>query len=372
LTEGVASAIELSPSYELHTMFRWNELKVRLSQVSWIWAILITCLALVTLAVAVPSRRMESMLAVSGLATMAYMYGLFVAQSGTNMAWPGTATAFLAAAAPLVAAIVAVAATGWRRSVPSLSEAMFVLALAAAPYTYAFGTNSSMTQSATSATVFVVVALAFCLRKGLDPAAARRGIVMVGGAGLAVTTLVVLAAMERPYRLLAPLRLQESVVALGASQGRVSVDAETARYVQDLRHAIGAGDRDAPPVIDMTGEYPGAIFAIGGKPIGLPWLIGGYTGSGALAARALRKFDCRTLASSWVLLERNGQRSLPVAVLESFGRQLTSAIEVRGPRENELHLLMPPESDRDAASARCEASRKNVPSTATQGRRDTD
>jgi hypothetical protein len=260
----------------------------------------------------------------------------------------------LAAAPAGIAIVIAGAALGLRKA-PRLADVAFTLALLITPYTFAYGTKSNIFHIAPAAFVVVTLATAYGLHKTLDPARARGASAILGAAGLVVTTLVVAVAMERPYRLPVPLRLQETVLAVGQGQSHLRVDAAMAHYVEAFRRAIGARADVAPGVIDLTGASPGALFAAGAFPVGLPWMIGRLPGSETVAAEALRKVDCPTLAASWILSEEGGKRALPSSVLEGIGRQLRPGIELRGP--NGVQALTPPEEDLTAATARCQAMR---------------
>lgn len=262
----------------------------------------------------------------------------------------------LLSAAPAGMVIMIAAAAVASRRMPRLAEVALTLALLVTPYTFAYGTKSNIFHIAPAAFVVFALATAYGLYKTLGQEPARAVTTILGAAGLAVTTLVVAVAMERPYRLSAPLRLQETVLTVGQGQSRLRVDPATAQYVETFRRAIGARADAAPGVIDVTGASPGAIFAAGAFPIGLPWMIGRLPGSEIVAAEALREVDCQTLARSWILSEEDGERPLPSSVLEGIGRQIRPDIEVRSPHG--VQALTPPEADSGAATARCQALRR--------------
>ena len=62
----------------------------------------------------------------------------------------------------------------------------------------------------------------------------------------------------------------------------------------------------------MSGRLPGFIYAIKGKTFGHPWMAGGYPGSNAFARRILNDMPSTILEKVWILLEKDGPRSLDI------------------------------------------------------------
>lgn len=356
IAESMAVLRALAPDYDAWSAFRLDPLKFNASEIRAFWAILVAALMLSTIVAVFPKSRAATVLATGALAAAASVYWLLDPQSLSAMTWVRPASGMLLAAAPGGIAIMIAATALALRRMPRPAEVALTLALLVAPYTFAYGTKSNIFHIAPAAFTMITVAAAYALHKALDPARARAVSAILGAAGLAVTTLVVTGAMERPYRLSAPLRLQETVLTVGQGQSRIRVDPATARYIEAFRRTIGARDRVAPGVIDVTGASPGALFAAGAFPVGLPWMIGDLPGSEIVATGALRKVDCQTLAASWILSEENGERALPSAVLERIGRQLRPTIELESPHG--IQALTPPEGDVSAAATRCQALRR--------------
>ena len=87
-----------------------------------------------------------------------------------------------------------------------------------------------------------------------------------------------------------------------------------ADYIDGLAtQAAASGFKPGDPLVDLTGHYPGMLYLLGAKSIGAPWLIGGYPGSGKLAAAELGRVQ-RGPERAWILAEPAPTR-LPTWVL---------------------------------------------------------
>jgi hypothetical protein len=107
------------------------------------------------------------------------------------------------------------------------------------------------------------------------------------------------------------------------ADGRLELHEDTAREVSSLQEVAAREGFLAPTtLIDLTGESPGAAVVLGASAPGAPWLIGGYTGSDAYAARLLGRVSCDELAQAWLLSAPAGTRSLSTTVLDTFGATL--------------------------------------------------
>jgi hypothetical protein len=167
---------------------------------------------------------------------------------------------------------------------------------------------------------------------------------------LAVTTAVAIARTEFPFRQRTALRLQDVPVAVGPRGDQILlVDRETARYFAELGAELQRlGFRRGDGMIDMTGESPGIVFAIGGVALGEPWLLGNYPGSTPFAKRALARVSCEQLANAWILMAPGGERAISPAVLKSVGlspRLDSGSAELRRRSRKDLHVIVPPQRD---------------------------
>lgn len=82
-----------------------------------------------------------------------------------------------------------------------------------------------------------------------------------------------------PYRQSQPLFLNKSVTRIGkVSQLRLS--SGFSNYIASTRLALSKNEfKPGTPILDLSGQSPGLIYAVEGRAIGQPWMIGGYKGS---------------------------------------------------------------------------------------------
>lgn len=238
----------------------------------------------------------------------------------------------------------------WRGS--ALRDGGIALCFFLVPHAVALGSNTNYWATGGIAGFFWAIGALYLIRPMLEGRACA-GVLITFAAGIQIATvLVVAAAMERPYRQIAPLREQDTLIVLGANGGRLSVSVATARYIETWRQAASAaGFAPGMPMIDLSGQSPTLLFALGAQQIGQPWTIGGYPGSERRAVAALASLPCSTLSQAWVLIEPDGPRSLDQSVLASLGldpttyRSVASVMTPPGaggyPASREQRLLRP-------------------------------
>ena len=62
------------------------------------------------------------------------------------------------------------------------------------------------------------------------------------------------------------------------------------RYLSEAQQKMRlAGFEKGEYILDMTGRSPGFIYAINGKPLLAPWILGGYSGSNNLLEYLISK-----------------------------------------------------------------------------------
>lgn len=169
-----------------------------------------------------------------------------------------------------------------------------------------------------------------------------------------------------PYRQTAPLTDSTDTVRFGGSGSTLFLTHDFASYIATLQTIAGkAGFKAHDPIIDLTGHYPGALFAIGARPAGAAWLIGGYPASNRMVKHLLEAAPCPTLATAWILSEPAGERHLSPDVLDTSGIDIARDYEIVGtldsptgtyPESYKQHLLKPKRAAQEAAAA-CEAAR---------------
>lgn len=186
---------------------------------------------------------------------------------------------------------------------------------------------------------------------------------------MVMTIVIVEHGMEHPYRDPVPLTSSTVSVRMGEAGKMLLVNPSFATYLETLRQLSSkAGFQPGTPAIDLTGHYPGSLHAIGAKPVGAPWLIGGYPGSDQLAAFNLDLVACQELVRSWVLTEPDGPLRLSPDLLKRYGIDLQRDFEVLGtldapiggfPKSYQQELLKPKLASREALSA-CENARAGI------------
>lgn len=188
------------------------------------------------------------------------------------------------------------------------------------PYIYAFGTNGNYWQAGGNVVIFWLLSGLMLLSPF---ARARNDFLFLVPLILAVQSLtatLLQKGLEFPYRQTQALRLNDTATEVGLPGSTLFLSNGYAKYFEDAKSAaLRAGFITNTPVIDMTGQSPGILYALRAENIGQAWTIGGYSGSSELAKAALNRTSCEKIASAWVLFESDGPRSIPLGVLPSLG-----------------------------------------------------
>lgn len=200
----------------------------------------------------------------------------------------------------------------WRdvRGVTGVSVLLFVL-----PICYSVGTNGSLPAHTQMAAVFAIVALMLPLRRLHALGLVHGGAVMAVLSLLCVPMLVSeLRALDDPvftYRLRTGLLDQRFGLELGDRRRTLHLDAITRDSLHRLQLRMRElGYQPGQPVLDATGDGPGLVYALGGRPLGVAWIIGGYPGSERAAARVLDAVAPAELRRAWVLVADDSPRAL--------------------------------------------------------------
>lgn len=196
------------------------------------------------------------------------------------------------------------------------------------PHVYAFGSNNNYFQKGSSVSLFWILAGLFFIGPMIRNN--KKGSILVPlalGTQL-IVALVLRNAFEDPYRQEGRIALNDQRVAIGHPGSSLLLSKGYADYVKEvLVSAQSAGFVEGTPVIDLTGQSPGVLYAMGALSIGQPWNIGGYPGSFTLATEALRLVLCEKIAKAWVLDEPEGPRGISKTLLENFGGNLHEHFE---------------------------------------------
>jgi hypothetical protein len=191
------------------------------------------------------------------------------------------------------------------------------------PHVYAFGSNSNYWQGAMSASIFWILSGFFFLTPLADRLKGWLFIAPLVLLGTAMSVFFLKNGVNSPYR--QPVFQENYFVEAKFSQNlkNVFLSQEYAFYIDNAFYdAYSAGFKKDTPLLDLTGLSPGLLFSLQAKSIGQPWMIGGYSGSYRLAYESIKKVSCDDLATSWILTEPDGPRSISSTLLESFGASL--------------------------------------------------
>lgn len=236
------------------------------------------------------------------------------------------------------------------------------------PFVYAFGSNVNYWKMGGAASIFWLISgLCVLIPAVRGPGRWRIFLPLVFATQLMVV-LLVNKGMETPNRQVQPLWLNTNLVEFGRAESKIWLSHDYGEYVKKaIDAANAAGFVAGTPVIDLTGQSPGLLYAMQAESIGQAWMIGGYPGSLNLAAAAIRRVDCGRVARAWLLVEPNGPRSIPLQLLEGWGGDLHQQYEqvaqwqtaegVGGYLQSRTQILLKPIRDHAIGVAACETSR---------------
>lgn len=190
-----------------------------------------------------------------------------------------------------------------------------LLLLCGLPLALSFGTNMPLLLHSRISAVFALLALAAATlllrRRGLlGPRVASLALTIMALPGLAFQ----LRAGWQPdgaYRQFTALGAQQVGVRAGPAGAALRVDPATAETLARVASMVqDAGFVAGQPLLDLTGDGPGLVYAVGGRPLGVAWLPGGYPGSDRAAARLLASLPEERLRSAWLLTSDTNPRAI--------------------------------------------------------------
>lgn len=202
------------------------------------------------------------------------------------------------------------AATGRVPGALGVSVLLFAL-----PVIYSIGTNGSLPAHTQMAAVFGVIAIMLPLQRLWASGLIHPSALSLALAVLCLPTLVSqwrsLSDPNFTYRLRTGLLDQRLPLVLGAVGDVLLVDAVTRDNIALISQTMrAAGYVAGEPILDVTGDAPGLVYALGGRPVGTAWLIGGYAGSERVAALVLKNVPVALLQRAWVLSADANPRAL--------------------------------------------------------------
>jgi hypothetical protein len=213
-------------------------------------------------------------------------------------------------------------------SLPQWSIAALFLVM---PHIYAFGTNGNYWQAGGSAAIFWLLAGLALLGPLIRVRASWFLALPLVLAAQAVTATLLQTGLEQPYRQPQPLRHNVSTLQIGPQRSALTLSEGYSTYIASAMDiAKKARFESNLPLIDLSGQSPGILFAINAQSIGQAWTVGGYPGSLKLAEYALALTSCEKIAVAWVLFEPKGPRSIPVELMTLLGSNFPRGYELAG------------------------------------------
>lgn len=180
------------------------------------------------------------------------------------------------------------------------------------PLVFAVGTNNNYFQQASALGILFVASSLLMVRSvaGATPRASC-ALGTIYASQLLCAMLVASSALS--FSASNPYRQSTPVVSMSPSNviRSVSTDDKIETYMLALVAAKQALDLpDGIPVIDNSGNSPGAILALEGLPLGSTWLLGGYPGSKLVASIQLANYSDECLGQALVIDEPLGDRRI--------------------------------------------------------------
>jgi hypothetical protein len=236
-----------------------------------------------------------------------------------------------------------------RRLGASQRHIAVLTALIIAPVAIAFGTNTGILRSAPRGGVFWVTAIAFAVIIAAPPRIRLPLLYFTMAVSACAVLSVVMYAIQKPYRLNGPLWQQTEWVSSATQEHLVKVDPATADYFRTLQAgARSVGFQVGTPIIDLTAMGPTTIYILGGKPVGSPWMSGGYPGSRLVTSLVLSTVPGLELQRSWILTAPAGHAHLPTDILKDLGLEFPDDYEEVTRAQtgfmNEVQILWRPRS----------------------------
>ena len=191
-------------------------------------------------------------------------------------------------------------------------------------------------------------------------------------AALVIQFLVIVifqGAIKNPYRQ-SDLRPNSELDGVKFRSSELKVSRASRDYIYTaISKSRLAGFGQGDPVIDLSGQSPGLLFAMGASNIGRPWFGGGYPGSFDYVALSLSRVPCKKLAEAWILTEPDGPRPISNNVTTSFGGDLSLDYQLSdswmtsegagGYKDQRKQYFYKP-SRPEVVAASCEALRKAI------------
>jgi hypothetical protein len=257
-----------------------------------------------------------------------------------------------------------------------VSRTQWTIALyfAMLPHISAFGTTQNYWLQGSLNSLFWILAGLVILMPAISICGNWRILLPAVMSGQLIAVFLLQAAMEQPYfGQPEPFRQYNNVIAFGVNESELILPQALVEYYRNVKKmAIQAGFQSGAPMLDMTGEGPGTLYAIGAKAIGQPWMIGGHTGSDNMAIAVLNRVACKDIAEAWLLVDPDSRLKLSLNILSHFGLSIEQNFEMaaelsissesvarHGVPSRRLQLWKPTNPTQDTIAA-CEKKRNQI------------
>ena len=183
------------------------------------------------------------------------------------------------------------------------------------PLAFSFGTNMLVLGHSAIAALFAFAALYLRLYRlffaGLLGRAALAACVTLLCLPGAATQYRALTDSHYTYRQHSALGRQDLPLAMGPYASTLLLDGRTHAIMRAMKALMAdAGFRPGQDILDLSGDSPGMIWAVGGNPLGSPWIIGRYPGSEAAAERTMEKSGTAKVRGAWLFTSRTSRHRI--------------------------------------------------------------
>lgn len=194
-------------------------------------------------------------------------------------------------------------------------ELALMVLLMVSPVAFSFGTNMPVLAHSAIASLFVFTGIFLRLYRLADARTISSAALASSFALLCIPALatqwLALTDIRYNYRQAAPLGLQDTPLVLGTGGSTVRVDRQIAASLLRMQEMVRkAGMPAGQDMLDLTGDGPGVIYAIGARPLGSPWMLGGYPGSPATIERVIQKVETARVRAAWLITSTDNPRRI--------------------------------------------------------------
>lgn len=226
----------------------------------------------------------------------------------------------------LVPAFTCLGAIFYRKGLVLRTQASTGIALALTflvlPHLFALGSNLNYWFLGSNAALFWMLAVVAFLSPLAQEGRSVATLLPLTVLAQLLTASAVNGGFLKPFRQVKELRAYSAVMPM-PGRGKLVLSQSFHDYLATARaQARAAGLEVGAPVIDLAGLSPGLLYVLETRVLGLPWQIGGFRGSNAVAVETLGLENCADLAKAWVLIEPDGPYHLEQAsIMASFGAE---------------------------------------------------